>query len=237
MELQLGLGLPSEKTMKGLDLNSYVSEPKELLGSGQLHLGSCSWFSANDNDKKRSFIDASEESSRNEDVPRTLPLLVWNNQPNEEDDPPKDLDNHCNYSFSSNKSDGESDGIVGWPPIKFKRKKLSRQNSRVPEVNRAVDNGCEDCQARSSNSMYIKVKMEGVGIARKIDVSLYRCFPTLKHTLLDMFGICHENSSNYSLTYQDREGDWLLAEDVPWREKEDCDPKGDGKGRRYAGHA
>jgi auxin-responsive protein IAA len=103
MELQLGLGLPSEKTMKGLDLNSYVSEPKELLGSGQLHLGSYSWFSTNDNDKKRSFIDASEESSRNEDVPRTLPLLVWNNQPNEEDDPPKDLDNHCNYSFSSNK--------------------------------------------------------------------------------------------------------------------------------------
>jgi len=103
MELQLGLALPSEKTMKGLDLNSYVSEPKELLGSGQLHLGSYSWFSTNDNDKKRSFIDASEESSRNEDVPRTLPLLVWNNQPNEEDDPPKDLDNHCNYSFSSNK--------------------------------------------------------------------------------------------------------------------------------------
>jgi auxin-responsive protein IAA len=26
-----------------------------------------------------------------------------------------------------------------------------------------------------------------------------------------------ENSSNYRLTYQDREGDWLLAEDVPWR--------------------
>jgi auxin-responsive protein IAA len=38
--------------------------------------------------------------------------------------------------------------------------------------------------------MYIKVKMEGVGIARKIDVSLHHSFPTLKQTLLDMFGIC-----------------------------------------------
>ncbi|KAJ6381111.1 hypothetical protein OIU77_029911 [Salix suchowensis] len=117
-------------------------------------------------------------------------------------------------ALSSNKSDGESDGIVGWPPIKFKRKKLGRQNSRVLEVNR---DGCEDCQARSSNSMYIKVKMDGAGIARKIDVSLYRSFPTLKHTLLDMFGICQENSSNYRLAYQDREGDWLLTEGVPWR--------------------
>ncbi|KAB5551912.1 hypothetical protein DKX38_009223 [Salix brachista] len=215
MELQLGLGLPCEKTaMKGLDLNSYVSEPKGLLGSGQLQLGSYSWFSTNDNDKKRSFIGAFEESSRNEDVPRTLPLLVWNNQPNEEDDPLKDLDNHTNNSLSSNKSDVESDGMVGWPPIKFKRKKLGRQNSRVLEVNR---DGCEDCQARSSNSMYIKVKMDGAGIARKIDVSLYRSFPTLKHTLLDMFGICQENSSNYRLAYQDREGDWLLTEGVPWR--------------------
>ncbi|KAF9679772.1 hypothetical protein SADUNF_Sadunf06G0049900 [Salix dunnii] len=217
MELQLGLGLPCEKTMKGLDLNSYVSEPKGLLGSGQLQLGSYSWFPTNDDDKKRSFIDAFEESSRNEDVPRTLPLLVWNNQPNEEDDPPKNLDNQSNNSFSSNKSDGESDGIVGWPPIKFKRKKLGRQNSRVLEVNRAVDNGCGDCQARLSNSMYIKVKMDGAGIARKIDVSLYHSFPTLKHTLLDMFGISQENSSNYRLAYQDREGDWLLTEGTPWR--------------------
>ncbi|CAK7345426.1 unnamed protein product [Dovyalis caffra] len=217
MELQLGLGLPREKTMKGLDLNSYVSEPKGLLGSGQLRLGPYSWFSTNGSGKKRGFIDAFEESSRNEDMPRTLPLLVWNNQPNEEDDPPRDLDNHSNNSFASNISDGESDGIVGWPPIKFKRKKLSRQNSRVVEVNRAVDNGRGDCQARPSNYMYVKVQMEGVGIARKIDVSLYDSFPTLKQTLIDMFGICQENSSNYRLTYLDTEGDWLLAEDVPWR--------------------
>jgi auxin-responsive protein IAA len=103
MELQLGLGLPSEKTMKGLDLNSYVSEPKGLLGSGQLQLGQYSWFSTNANDKKRSFIDAFEESSGNEDGPQTLPLLVWNNQPNDEDDFPKDLDNHSSNSCASNK--------------------------------------------------------------------------------------------------------------------------------------
>ena len=88
------------------------------------------------------------------------------------------------------RSDGENDGIVGWPPIKFKRKKLSRQSSGVLEINRAVGNGCEHCQARTSKYMYIKVKMEGVGIARKIDVSLYYSFPALKQTLLGMFGIC-----------------------------------------------
>lgn len=28
---------------------------------------------------------------------------------------------------------------------------------------------------------------------------------------------CEKNSNNYKLIYQDREGDWLFAQDVPWR--------------------
>lgn len=70
---------------------------------------------------------------------------------------------------------------------------------------------------KGSYSMFVKVKMEGVGIARKVDLSLYHSVEKLKETLMAMFGKWHENPDCYRLTYQDMEGDWLLAEDVPWR--------------------
>lgn len=38
--------------------------------------------------------------------------------------------------------------------------------------------------------MYVKVKMEGVAIARKIDLTLYDSFETLTNTLIGMFGLC-----------------------------------------------
>ena len=85
-----------------------------------------------------------------------------------------------------NRVEEEDDVIVGWPPIKFRRKRLCYRNRH----NRRVDNGCADCHGRPSNSMYVKVKMEGVGIARKIDLSRFGSFEMLKATLLDMFEIC-----------------------------------------------
>ncbi|KDP30258.1 hypothetical protein JCGZ_17040 [Jatropha curcas] len=203
MELQLGLALAlptNTTTTKGFDLNSYAFEPKDTAANRQLFTTTT----------KRSFRDAFEEIP-NEVEPRTLPLLHWNNQPNEDDGP------HNTFPFA--RDEGEGDGIVGWPPIKFRRTKIShrRQNSRV-DSNRTVDNGCVDCYGRASNSMYIKVKMEGVAIGRKIDLSIYSSFQPLKQALFEMFGICEENSDNYKLTYQDREGDWLLADDdVSWR--------------------
>ncbi|KAJ4826127.1 hypothetical protein Tsubulata_038638 [Turnera subulata] len=233
MELQLGLALfPSNSgntncssvtttSRKGLDLNSYyVHEPKEL-GSGQtnppvtrldLHddpLLSCVVVDKENSSKKRSFDDAFDESTQSS--PQTLPLLLWDQQPNEEDDP-KDEDNSSTTSAYC-RVDGDQ-GLVGWPPIKCrKNKKLYRQNSN----NRTVDNGCAQCQSRPPNSNYVKVKMEGLVIARKIDITKYHCFQALKQTLLGMFGLSQEDIDDYRLTYQDREGDWLLAEDMPSR--------------------
>ncbi|KAJ9141005.1 hypothetical protein P3X46_031591 [Hevea brasiliensis] len=233
MELQLGLALPTH-TIKGLDLNNYGFEPnKDEGGSSQvmmnrqarLQLGGplLSTGTSSDDDgfssnqqQKRSFYDAFEEISN---VPRTLPLLLWNYQPNKEDDDDEHKDHEKSFTLASNNSvDGDSDGIVGWPPIKFRRRKISHRNkqNRV-ENNQTVDNGCPDCHGRPSNSMYVKVKLEGVAIGRKIDLSLYDSFQALKHTLLGMFGICQENSTSYKLAFQDRDGDWLLADDVSWR--------------------
>ncbi|KAK8715920.1 hypothetical protein V6N13_043245 [Hibiscus sabdariffa] len=59
--------------------------------------------------------------------------------------------------------------------------------------------------------------MEGVAIGRKIDVSVHHSLEALTSTLMRMFGLRDEYQDRFKLTYQDREGDWMLAEDVPWR--------------------
>ena len=77
----------------------------------------------------------------------------------------------------------DGDGIVGWPPIKSWRKRLCHENHVVRPWNNA-------CGGRVSNSMYVKVKMDGVGIARKVDLSQHDSFETLTETLMDMFSNC-----------------------------------------------
>ena len=37
---------------------------------------------------------------------------------------------------------------------------------------------------------YVKVRMEGEGIGRKVDLSLHHSFHKLKQTLISMFGKC-----------------------------------------------
>ncbi|EXC33724.1 Auxin-responsive protein IAA29 [Morus notabilis] len=214
MELQLGLALlPSNSSLdhvQGFDLN------KEGLIIGSNHHHEIR------SNKKPRFCQAFLENNDDDDddhhhqdsLPKTLPLLCWNNQPNEGDnDPYRDL--HKYSTFSLSKNEGE-DGVVGWPPIKSRRKRLCCNVGDRSEINRTVENGCS-CGMRVSKFMYVKVKMEGMAIARKIDLSLHSCFGTLTDTLMDMFGKCQEDSGNHKLTYQDREGDWLLAQDVPWR--------------------
>ncbi|KAF3453733.1 hypothetical protein FNV43_RR04174 [Rhamnella rubrinervis] len=222
MELRLGLALPgnTNPVVNEFDLNNnFVFEPKDVPSSNPICLFGPTSSSSNiyydTNTKKRSFCQAFVHN--NKPVPRTLPLLLsWNNHPNDEDDDPKHLDN--NYSSSNNIKNG--DGLVGWPPIKQWRKKLCSHGGRAGNViNRrvVVENGC-GCGGRISKSMYVKVKMEGVAIARKVDLSVHHGLQTLIDTLIDMFGKCQEESNNYKLAYQDREGDWLLADqDVPWR--------------------
>ncbi|XP_050224212.1 auxin-responsive protein IAA20-like isoform X2 [Mercurialis annua] len=219
MELQLGLALPTN-TVFGFDLNSYVYQPKQVSGSGQLNhhrrrRASCFQLDSF-TEPCSSSTDESISSNKNknskrsrDDIPLTLPLLLWNNPPNDDDDQDSQH-NGSSFAFNKNEEEDSDDGIVGWPPIKHRRKRIRRM-----ENYRTVENGCADCYGRQSN--YVKVKMDGVAIARKIDLTLFTSFQQLKQTLFAMFGICQENSTTFKLAYQDREGDWLLADDISWR--------------------
>ncbi|MQL97869.1 hypothetical protein Taro_030574 [Colocasia esculenta] len=156
--------------------------------------------------------------------------------------------------------------VVGWPPIRaYRMNSLMNQSKdnldgdnsdngrhkieatgRSPKVH---NNGIkEDAAAKedekrrlASVSLFVKVKMDGMPIGRKVDLSAHRAYETLALALEDMFqkpsSIDNPNrhmavvmvgsarktsklldgSSEFVLTYEDKDGDWLLAGDVPWR--------------------
>lgn len=82
---------------------------------------------------------------------------------------------------------------------------------------------------------FVKVNMDGLPIGRKVDLNAHTCYETLAQILEDMFfrpskaiGFTSsggekekgskllDGSSEFVLTYEDREGDWMLVGDVPW---------------------
>ncbi|KAL0703253.1 hypothetical protein Bca4012_069678 [Brassica carinata] len=84
------------------------------------------------------------------------------------------------------------------------------------------------------SQMLVKVTMDGVIIGRKIDLNAFDSYEALAKTLEQMFfhtpsslttTRCKETrgaselldvSSEYIITYQDKDGDWMLVGDVPW---------------------
>ncbi|XP_052181077.1 auxin-responsive protein IAA29-like [Diospyros lotus] len=225
MELQLGLALSTNYPAKRFDLNAYAfnesSEPRHSpCLSSESSTDSLLFLKKTKNKKKkRCFQQAFDEQQQEEvdAIPPTLPLFWINtNQPNEEDDP-GELDNND----SSIPNNGDEEGVVGWPPIKAWRRKFCHRNrSGRPAGNEAfmvVNVHGGGGGGGGFMSRYVKVKMEGVGIARKVDVRRHDSYEMLMDTLVAMFGRGQENRNNaYKLIYQDREGHWLHAGDVPW---------------------
>ncbi|XP_047944416.1 auxin-responsive protein IAA20-like [Salvia hispanica] len=91
--------------------------------------------------------------------------------------------------------------VVGWPPVRSWRKQVWQRNRRGG--------------GRAANSLYVKVKMEGVGITRKIDLSLFCSHHSLANTLIALFLKGEENVA-YKVMYQNEEGEWQRAKDVTW---------------------
>ncbi|XP_021898054.1 auxin-induced protein 22D-like [Carica papaya] len=99
--------------------------------------------------------------------------------------------------------------IVGWPPIRSYRK-----NSLQVEKRSEGDGA----------GMFVKVSVDGAPYLRKIDLKVYKSYADLLKALQNMFklkiGEYSEregyNGSDYSPTYEDKDGDWMLVGDVPW---------------------
>ncbi|KAI6671946.1 hypothetical protein NL676_006831 [Syzygium grande] len=95
---------------------------------------------------------------------------------------------------------------VGWPPVKAFRKSVMKS-----------------CK-------YVKVAVDGAPYLRKVDLEAYDSYQqllTALEKLFSCFSICNyaserkiidpANGVEYLPTYEDKDGDWMLVGDVPWK--------------------
>ncbi|KAJ4785042.1 Auxin-responsive protein [Rhynchospora pubera] len=139
-----------------------------------------------------------------------------------------------------------SQTVVGWPPIKafrmnslFNLSKEEPANNKPKKANRkghhiSCSNGHslaedQDKSQLSGRCLYVKVNMDGDPIGRKVDLHSHGSYESLAISLELMFwgtttsstgymkgSRLLDNSSEFVLTYKDKDGDWLLVGDVPW---------------------
>ncbi|PKU72152.1 auxin-induced protein 22D [Dendrobium catenatum] len=105
--------------------------------------------------------------------------------------------------------------VVGWPPIRANRKNVFPGRKAEAEA------------AGGGGGIYVKVSMDGAPYLRKIDLKLYKSYELLREALEDMFKCFTSGDfssvtlggggSNYAVAYEDKDGDWMLVGDVPWR--------------------
>ncbi|KAM1812735.1 hypothetical protein ACFX11_026645 [Malus domestica] len=120
--------------------------------------------------------------------------------------------------------------VVGWPPIRSFRK---NSMASVPSKNG------DDAEGKmGAGCLYVKVSMDGAPYLRKVDLKTYGSYLDLSLALEKMFscftiGQCGSHGASrdglsesrlmdllhgaeYVLTYEDKDGDWMLVGDVPW---------------------
>ncbi|KAH7577048.1 hypothetical protein ACOSP7_002213 [Xanthoceras sorbifolium] len=98
--------------------------------------------------------------------------------------------------------------VVGWPPVCSYRRKTSLNEKNLLETSK----------------MYVKVSMDGAPFLRKIDLVMHKGYSDLAMALEKLFGrfgiseaLKDANyNSEYVAIYEDKDGDWMLAGDVPW---------------------
>ncbi|XP_028245107.1 auxin-responsive protein IAA27-like isoform X2 [Glycine soja] len=123
--------------------------------------------------------------------------------------------------------------VVGWPPIRSFRKNTMMAYNLAKCDNEAEEKSGVGC-------LYVKVSMDGAPYLRKVDLKTYSNYIELSSALEKMFscftiGQCNSRAlpgkdglsesafrdlvdgSEYVLTYEDKEGDWMLVGDVPWK--------------------
>ncbi|XVF89152.1 hypothetical protein PTKIN_Ptkin19aG0107300 [Pterospermum kingtungense] len=129
--------------------------------------------------------------------------------------------------------------VVGWPPVRSSRRNLASNSMFKPaseSPNVKEDNTGENPES-SKPQMFIKVNMEGVPIGRKVNLSAYNSYEQLSLAIHELFSgllaaqrdsfatqigkkieelVKADGSGDYTLIYEDDEGDRVLAGDVPW---------------------
>ncbi|KAL3637748.1 Auxin-responsive protein iaa8 [Castilleja foliolosa] len=142
----------------------------------------------------------------------------------------EECSNKMNDGSNVNSAPAAKAQVVGWPPIRSFRKNSLATTSK---------NNNEDDSKPGPGAPLVKVSMDGAPYLRKVDLRTYSTYQELSCALEKMFscftlGQCgaqgaHKrevmsesklrdllHGSEYVLTYEDKDGDWMLVGDVPW---------------------
>uniref|UniRef100_A0A2N9IDD4 Auxin-responsive protein n=1 Tax=Fagus sylvatica TaxID=28930 RepID=A0A2N9IDD4_FAGSY len=138
--------------------------------------------------------------------------------------------NHKTASNNNCSAPAPKAQVVGWPPIRsFRKNSLATTSKNNDEVDGKPGPG----------ALFVKVSMDGAPYLRKVDLRTYSTYQELSTALEKMFscftiGQCESqgapgremlsesklrdllHGSEYVLTYEDKDGDWMLVGDVPW---------------------
>ncbi|KAL6848075.1 hypothetical protein ACP4OV_022203 [Aristida adscensionis] len=108
---------------------------------------------------------------------------------------------------------------VGWPPVRSYRKN-------------ALADVAGSSKAKAA-AKFVKVAVDGAPYLRKVDLEAYADYDQLlralqakffSHFTIRKFGddemklVDAVNGTDYVPTYEDKDGDWMLVGDVPWKD-------------------
>ncbi|KAK3161895.1 hypothetical protein QOZ80_1BG0082820 [Eleusine coracana subsp. coracana] len=135
---------------------------------------------------------------------------------------------------------GNSAPVVGWPPIRSFRRNLANSSSsrQLPEPQNGETSTKEKLSCKKP---LVKINMDGIPIGRKVDLEVYDSYKSLSMAVKELFhgfleaqkdissaenaqkGVDEkifsqllDGSGEYTLVYEDNEGDRMLVGDVPW---------------------
>ncbi|CAD6334402.1 unnamed protein product [Miscanthus lutarioriparius] len=130
--------------------------------------------------------------------------------------------------------------VVGWPPVRAFRRNLASSSSSKPSREPSSQRGKEPASAGGkavepgNKGLFVKINMDGVPIGRKLDLGAHAGYDTLSAAVDHLFrGLLAAQTSGsggerqavagilngggeYTLVYEDDEGDQMLVGDVPW---------------------
>ncbi|MBA0748971.1 hypothetical protein Gogos_002941, partial [Gossypium gossypioides] len=105
--------------------------------------------------------------------------------------------------------------LVGWRPVGSFQKNKRASNFAKKSDETSGDGG----------RLYVKVSMDGAPYLRNVDLKTYNNYMELSSALERIFscftiGECSGKGvaigCEYVVTYEDKDGDWMLVGDVPW---------------------
>ncbi|KQK07154.1 auxin-responsive protein IAA16 isoform X2 [Brachypodium distachyon] len=129
--------------------------------------------------------------------------------------------------------------VVGWPPVRSFRRNIASSSSKPPPAEPQPRHGGKAGSSGGGGSqkqgLFVKINMDGVPIGRKVDLKAHGGYGKLADAVDHLFrGLLAGQSScagekntaaitglldgsgEYTLVYEDDEGDQMLVGDVPW---------------------